>query len=151
VDELVPPADRLMVETFVRGRELTVGVLEGRETGADAALPVVEIRTRTGGLFDYHQKYAADGAEELCPAPVDPEVSGRAQALALKVHAVLGLRGLSRTDVMLDEHGGLHVLEVNTLPGMTARGLVPLAAAATGVDFPTLVSNLVRTARLPAG
>jgi len=149
IEELAPEAERLMVEKYVAGRELTVGVIEDREQGGPVALPVIEIRPRTAGFFDYHEKYAADGAEELCPAPVPDEVSAAAQALALKVHSTLGLRGLSRTDMILDEDGGLHVLEVNTLPGMTERGLVPLAASVSGIGFPALVANLVRTAHLP--
>ena len=71
-----------------------------------------------------------------------------AQSIGLQVHRLLGLRGLSRTDLMLDAEGRLHFLEVNTLPGMTERGLVPLAASRTGLDFQGLVARLVRTARL---
>ena len=148
VDDLVPPATQLLVEKFVRGRELTVGVVEGRERGEPIALPVVEIKTRGGGLFDYHEKYAADGAEELCPAPISDSLVEKAQALALQVHRLLGLRGLSRTDIIWTRRGDLHVLEVNTLPGMTERGLVPLAARHAGMDFPTLLGNLIRSARL---
>jgi len=150
IEELAPSAEHLMVEKFIAGRELTVGVIEDREHGGPVALPVVEIRPRNAGFFDYHEKYAVDGAEELCPAPLPDDVRDAARAVALQVHATLGLRGLSRTDMILDEHGGLHVLEVNTLPGMTERGLVPLAASVHGVAFPTLVANLVRTAHLPA-
>lgn len=148
IEELAPGATQLMIEAFVAGRELTAGVLEHREEGGTFALPIVEIRPKEGRFFDYHEKYAADGAEELCPAPIDEGVAAEAQALGLRIHDLLGLRGLSRTDLMLDAEGGLHVLEVNTLPGMTERGLVPLAASHTGVDFPTLVARLVRTARL---
>ena len=148
IEELAQGAERLMIEAFVAGRELTAGVLEHREEGGPVALPIVEIRPKEGRFFDYHEKYAADGAEELCPAPIDEEVAAEAQALGLRVHTLLGLRGLSRTDLILDAEGVLHFLEVNTLPGMTERGLVPLAASRTGLDFPTLVSRLVRTARL---
>lgn len=144
-----PGAGRLLVEAYVRGRELTVAVLDDRETGRPASLPVIEIRPRRGRCFDFHEKYASDGAEELCPAPLTPELEQQARALALEVHALLGLRGLSRTDLMLDESGLLHVLETNTMPGMTARSLVPRAAAAVGIAFPALIEGLVRTASLP--
>ncbi|MDA1193847.1 MAG: D-alanine--D-alanine ligase [Planctomycetota bacterium] len=147
IEELAPGAERLMVERHIRGRELTVGVLEDRDEGGPVALPVVEIRPRAAGHFDYHEKYAADGAEELCPAPIDTETSDRARGIGLTVHRALGLRGLSRTDLILTADGQLEFLEVNTLPGMTERGLVPLAAAATGIDFATLIARLVRTAR----
>ncbi len=148
LEVLAPAADRLLVEAFVQGRELTVGVLEDREKGGPTALPVVEIRPRGGGFFDYHEKYAKDGAEEICPADLDEETAARAQALGLLVHKVLGLRGLSRTDLILAEDGRLQFLEVNTLPGMTERGLVPLAAAVSGIGFAPLLGKLVRTARL---
>ena len=146
-EELAAGADRIMFEEHVRGRELTVGVIEGRD--GPRALPVVEIRPRSGQFFDYHEKYAADGAEEICPADLPPEVAAAVQAIGLQVHRELGLRGLSRTDLILAEDGRLRVLEVNTLPGMTERGLVPLAAARDGVSFPALIENLVRSARLP--
>ena len=147
IDELSPGADRLLVEEFVEGRELTVGVLEDRESGAPKALPVVEIRPKPGRLFDYQEKYADDGAEELCPAPLDPDVAALCQEIGERVHALLGLRGLSRTDLLLAEDGTPYVLEVNTLPGMTSRGLVPLAASHAGLSFAALLEALLRTAR----
>lgn len=147
-EELAPTAERLMIEAFVAGRELTAGVLEDREVGGPIALPVVEIKPHEGRFFDYHEKYAKDGAEEICPAPIDPDIAAEAQRIGLQVHQALGLRGLSRSDLILAEDGTLHFLEVNTLPGMTERGLVPLAAATSGLDFPGLVARLVRTARL---
>jgi D-alanine-D-alanine ligase len=148
MDELAPPAERLLVEAYVPGRELTVGVLDDRETGRPVALPVIEIRPKRSRLFDYVEKYSADGAEELCPAPLDEPVARRAQELALAVHAVLGLRGVSRTDLILDRAGALTILETNTMPGMTARSLVPRAAFEVGLPFSALVESLVRTASL---
>ena len=146
VDALLPKADRILVEAFVDGTELTAGVLEDALTGEPHALPIVEIRPRDGATFDYFQKYNADGAEEIVPAPISETLTWEAQGLGLMVHRLLGLRGLSRTDLRLDPDGRLFVLEVNTLPGMTSRGLLPLAAAHVGIDFPTLISGLVRTA-----
>lgn len=148
MDGLSPPAERLLVEAYVPGRELTVAVLEDRESGRAVALPVIEIRPKRSRFFDYVEKYSADGAEELCPAPLEEPVSRRAQELALAVHAVLGLKGVSRTDLILDAEGRLTILETNTMPGMTARSLVPRAALAVGLAFPALVENLVRTASL---
>lgn len=138
-------ARRLLVEAFVAGREITVGVLERRD-GA-RALPLVEIRPRGRAFFDFHQKYADDGAEEICPAPLDAEVAARLAGLGEAAHRALGLAGLSRTDIMLDAQGRAFVLETNTLPGMTSRGLVPLAARHAGIDFTDLVERLVRSAR----
>lgn len=149
IDALVQGgADRLLVEAYVPGRELTVGVIEERERGEPRALPVIEIRPRRGAWFDYQEKYSADGAEEICPAPLPDALAERVQGLALAVHARLGLRGLSRSDFILDADLTPWFLEVNTLPGMTDRGLVPLAARRVGIDFPSLLSGLIRTARL---
>jgi len=149
LEDLAASGQRILVEEYVRGRELTVGVIEDRDSGGPKALPVVEIQPRSASFFDYHEKYAADGAREICPADLPAPVAARAEALALQVHEVLGLRGLSRTDMILSEGGDLRVLEVNTLPGMTERGLVPLSAAASGLSFAALVERLVRTAHLP--
>ena len=147
IQRLAPPAERLMVERHVAGRELTSAVLQDRETQEPLALPIVEIRPRKARSFDYTEKYSADGAEELCPALLEPAVEKEARGLGLEVHRLLGLSGLSRTDLILDDkEGDLYVLEVNTLPGMTDRGLVPRAAAAVGISFPALIEGLIRTA-----
>jgi len=119
---------------------------------AGEALSALEELARDGRRIMFEEHVAG---RELTVGVIedrDPEssVAREAQAVALKVHAELGLRGLSRTDLILTEDGRLRVLEVNTLPGMTERGLVPLAAACHGLAFPALVEGLVRTARLPS-
>jgi D-alanine-D-alanine ligase len=146
LEALSPPADRLLVEAFVPGRELTAAVIDERERGQPTALPLVEIRPRSSTFFTYREKYDAEGATELCPAEVSPEQEAEGRALGLRVHQILGLRGLSRTDLILDGEGRFQVLEANTLPGMTARSLVPRAAAAAGIDFPSVLDRLIRTA-----
>lgn len=146
IQDLVPPAKRLMVEEYVAGRELTAGVIRDRERGEATALPIVEIRPRHTRSFDYREKYDPDGAEELCPAPISEELEGEARRLGLAVHRILGLSGISRTDIILDEEERLQVLEVNTIPGMTQRSLIPRAAGAAGMSFSALVDNLIRTA-----
>jgi D-alanine-D-alanine ligase len=145
-EDLSRSADRLMVEAFVRGRELTGGVIDDRERGRPVALPLVEIRPRKAEYFDYREKYDADGAEESCPADLPPGVEEEGRAIALRVHSLLGLRGLSRTDLMLDAANALWVLETNTFPGMTERSLIPRAAAAAGIDFGGVLDRLIRTA-----
>ncbi len=150
LDALLPKAERILIEAFVAGVELTAGVIEDFLTGEPRALPIVEIRPQDGATFDYFQKYNADGAEEIVPAEISEELTWAAQGLGLLVHRLLGLRGLSRTDLRMDTDGNLFVLEVNTLPGMTSRGLLPLAAAHEGLDFPALISGLVRTAGVRA-
>lgn len=134
----------LLVEEWIAGRELTVAVLEGR------ALPVIEIRPRTG-WFDYRAKYEKGQTEYLVPAPLDEEVRRRAEALAVEAQSCLGCRDLVRVDMMLDKEGRLFVLEVNTIPGFTETSLVPKAARAAGWSFERLCMRLVELAAQRGG
>ena len=137
--------ERVLVEEYVSGRELTVPVL------GEEALPVVEIRPGEGhDFFDYQAKYTPGATEEICPAPIPEGVARAAQEAALIAHRALRLRHLSRTDLILTEAGELFVLETNTLPGMTETSLFPLAARAVGLTFEDLVERLISLA-LPAG
>ncbi len=131
--------DEVMVERFVPGRELTVGVLE------DRALAVGEIVPR-GEIFDYESKYQEGGAVEVFPADLPEETSERVRDLGLAVHRALKLEGYSRVDFRMDAEGGLWCLEVNTLPGMTRTSLLPQSAAAAGVSFPDLCDRICRLA-----
>ena len=131
---------QVMVEEFVRGREFTVGILDGR------ALPVVEIKTKRE-FFDYEAKYTTGAAEEICPAALDATTAMRAKMFALRAHECLGCRDYSRVDLMMNETTGqFYVLEVNTLPGMTANSLLPKAARAAGMELPALCSRMVELA-----
>ncbi len=112
---------------------------------APVAFPVGEIRP-AHELFDYACKYEPGLAEEIFPADLDPALAAEAQALALRVHALLRLRHLSRIDFMLDAEGGLWCLEANALPGMTGNSLLPRAARAHGWSFSRLCDHLVRLA-----
>ena len=135
--------DEVMVERFIPGRELTVGVLQGR------ALPVGEI-IAPGEVFDYQAKYQAGGAREIFPADLPPDVAARVQELAVRAHAALKLGAYSRIDFRMDAHGGIWCLEANSLPGMTAASLLPQAARAAGIGFPELVEQICKAAiRLP--
>ena len=137
-----PYGPEVLVERYIAGRELTVGVL------GDRPLAVTEIRHRHG-FFDYHAKYTANEAQHLIPAPLAPELYQRALDHALAAHRVLGCRGVSRADFLLDEDDpdGLFLLEVNTQPGMTPISLVPEQAAHVGIAFADLVERLVEDAR----
>jgi D-alanine-D-alanine ligase len=128
----------VMIERFVRGRELTVGIL------GDQALPPVEIRPKKG-IYDYESKYTPGMTEYLCPAPLDVEQVAQIQAYALRAFRVLKLRGYARIDFILAREQ-LWCLEANTLPGMTATSLLPKAARAVGMDFPELCERIVRLA-----
>jgi len=135
--------DEVMVERFIPGRELTVGVLQGR------ALPVGEI-IAPGEVFDYQAKYQAGGAREIFPADLPPDVAARVQELAVRAHAALKLGAYSRIDFRMDAQGGIWCLEANSLPGMTAASLLPQAARAAGIGFPELVEQICKAAiRLP--
>ncbi|HEX5045970.1 MAG TPA: D-alanine--D-alanine ligase [Gammaproteobacteria bacterium] len=130
----------VMIERFIPGRELTVGILD------DQTLAVGEIIPATGPIFDYAAKYQPDGAKEIFPADLTPEQTARAQELALRVHRALKLESYSRVDFRMDPDGGIWCLEVNTLPGLTAASLLPRAAAAVGIGFPELCDRICRGA-----
>jgi D-alanine-D-alanine ligase len=133
--------DEVMVERFIPGRELTVGILEGR------ALPVGEILVK-GEVFDYASKYQKGGAREIFPADLPAEATSRIQSLALRAHDALKLGVYSRVDFRMDPEGNFWCLEVNSLPGMTAASLLPQAARVAGIDFPQLCERICRAALL---
>ncbi len=130
--------DEVMVEAFVAGRELTVGIL------GDRALPVIEILP-SHEIYDYECKYTAGMTEERV-AELPAEVAAELQRQARLAFEVLGLRGYARVDFRLDAAGVGYCLEVNTLPGMTELSLLPLGAAAAGLDFGSLCEEIVRLA-----
>jgi len=130
----------IMIERFVPGRELTVGILDG------AALSVGEIVPAHGGLFDYEAKYQKGGAEEIFPADIDIATERKAKELAQAVSRALKLRSYCRVDFRLDPDGGLWCLEANTLPGLTSGSLLPRSAAAVGIEFAELCERICRAA-----
>lgn len=131
----------IMVEQYIGGRELTVGVLGNEQL---EALPIIEIVPGEGyAFFDYNAKYKPGASAEICPAPVSAEVWQQAQHYAVEAHRVLRLRGYSRTDMRLDAEERLFLLETNTIPGMTSTSLLPQAAAVYGLDFSSFLERLV--------
>jgi D-alanine-D-alanine ligase len=126
----------VMIERYVRGRELTVGIL------GDQALPPVEIRPKSG-LYDYEAKYTAGMTEYLCPAPLEEEVVAQLQAYAWRAFRVLKLSGYARVDFILAKEQ-LFCLEANTLPGMTPTSLLPKSASANGIEFGELCELIIR-------
>jgi D-alanine-D-alanine ligase len=131
--------DEAMVERFIPGRELTVGILDGE------ALPVGEIITK-GEVFDYEAKYQKGGAREVFPAELSTRAAAELQSLALRAHAALKLGVYSRIDFRMDPEGNFWCLEANSLPGMTAASLLPQAARAAGIEFPKLCERICRAA-----
>lgn len=132
--------DEVMLEKFVSGRELTVGILGNR------ALAVGEIILKNSEIFDYRSKYQIGGANEIFPADLSKEQTQEIQDLALRAHHGLKLRDYSRIDFRMDESGKFWCLEANTLPGLTATSLLPQSAAAVGISFPELCDEICRMA-----
>lgn len=126
----------VLVEPALDGLEVTCAVL------GDEPLPPILIKPKAGIFFDYQSKYVQDAAEEICPAPLPAPVLDAVRQAALAAHRLLGLSGYSRADFILAGETPV-LLEVNTLPGMTATSLLPKAAAAVGMDFDALVARLV--------
>lgn len=132
--------EAVMIEQYIPGRELTVGILD------DEALAVGEIIALTGEIFDYTAKYQADAAREIFPADLSVEITHAVQALGLTAHRALKLGSYSRVDFRMDPQGGLWCLEVNTLPGLTTGSLLPQAALASGISFTELCERICRAA-----
>ena len=127
---------RCVLEQYIQGREVQVGVLE------DRALPSIEIIPKQG-FYDYENKYQPGAAEEVCPAPVSPAEERLLEETALKVHRLLGLGVYSRTDFILTPDGIPWFLEINTLPGMTPTSLLPQEAAAVGIGYAELCERIL--------
>jgi len=129
-------SEKVLIERFTKGRELTVPVI-GNE-----AFPVIEIRP-DGGFYDYEHKYTKGMTEYICPALLDPEIEESAKQTALMAHQALGCSVYSRIDFILDDQNNLNCLEVNTLPGMTQTSLVPKSALAKGLSFNDLIREII--------
>ena len=131
----------VMLERYIPGREFTVGIVD------DEALAVGEIVPASGDIFDYTAKYQAGAAQEIFPADLAPEIAQRIQELGLAAHRALKLGSYSRVGFRMDPQGGLWVLEVNTLPGLSTGSLLPQSAGAAGIDFVELCERICRGAR----
>ena len=129
--------EKVILESYVKGREFSVGVMDFQ------ALPVIEIAPLEG-FYDYKNKYAAGSAVETCPAALPPSIAEKMQRYAEEVARALGLETYARMDFLLDEQEEIYCLEANTLPGMTPVSLLPQEAQAAGMDFPTLCEEIIR-------
>ena len=128
--------ERVLIEEYIEGRELTVGILNGR------AMPVIEIIPRNG-FYDYRNKYQAGCTEELCPAPLSAGETERIQRLAERVFRVLHLDAYARADFLWGRDGAFYCLEANTLPGMTPTSLIPQMAREMGMDYGELCEKII--------
>lgn len=149
----------VLVDEYVKGVEVTCGVLDEGSGEKPMALPVTEIIPVRSTFFDYKAKYTKGECEELTPARISPQLTKRVQAVALAAHGILGCSGMSRADMIIkrlttnderlmtdDQNGKIYLLEVNTIPGMTETSLLPQAAQAAGIPFPKLLDRIIRAA-----
>ena len=134
-------SEEVLVEEFIDGRLIAIGMNQERP------LPIVEIRPKSG-FYDYEAKYTAGKTEYLCPAEIDEDVRERCNEVAVKVFRALKGRGFPRVDAILTEDGVPHVLEMNSIPGLTPTSLLPMAAKEAGLEFDDLIVEILKTARL---
>ena len=127
---------KVLVEQYIKGREFTDCVIEGK------AYPVVEIAP-VSGFYDYKNKYQAGSTVDTCPAKISDELTRKIQDTALKAYQVLGIKTYARMDVLMDENGDVYCLEANTLPGMTPTSLIPQEAAALGISYGELCEMII--------
>lgn len=129
----------IVAETFIDGREMAVSVLDGK------ALPIVEI-VAPGGFYDYAAKYEKSETQYLCPAPITKAQDRQMKDLAVRSYAALGCEGAARVDFRLNAKGRPFFLEINTIPGMTERSLLPMAAAEAGMNYESLTKRILQSA-----
>lgn len=139
IDQAAMHRGRVLVERYIPGQEIHVAVLNDQVIGS------VEVRTATA-FYDYQAKYVRDDTQYLVPAPLPAAILDCAHGVALETHRAFGCKGYSRIDFRIDPEGNPYVLEVNTLPGMTAKSLVPKIAKAAGIDYADLVERILRSA-----
>lgn len=142
-----------IVERYVTGQEITVGVLEQPQhlkNGKDLeALPILELRPKSkAGFYDYEAKYTKGMTEFVLPAELSPEVTKHAQEIAMRTFRALNCSGYARVDMMVDKEGNPHVLEVNTLPGMTDTSDLPAMAEVAGISYDQLVERILLSSGL---
>jgi D-alanine-D-alanine ligase len=143
--------ERVLLERYVSGRELAVGVLEhGEEV---QALPIVEALPKEEYFFDFEARYEIGKTDYVCPADLPDDTTARANELAVATYRLLGCYGFARVDMILSQDGDLQVLEGQAIPGLTETSLLPQAAEAAGISFERLIERIVELAleRPPAG
>ena len=137
--------NKALIEKYIQGKEITVGILEdSSQSELFTVLPIVEIVPKSK-FYDYESKYSSGGSEHIIPARLSDELSKKATTLAKWCHNLLGCRGMSRTDMIVDGEK-IYVLEVNTIPGMTPTSLLPDAAAHAGIPFAKLLDRIIASA-----
>jgi D-alanine-D-alanine ligase len=131
--------EEVIVEQYIKGREFSVGVLAGE------VLPIIEIIPKEG-FYDYKTKYQAGMAQDVCPAPLEEDLTCRMQQLALRTYQELKLQVYGRVDFLMDQDNKMYCLEANTLPGMTPTSLLPQEAKAVGIEYTDLCERIIQEA-----
>jgi D-alanine-D-alanine ligase len=142
VEEALKDSEQVLVEAYVSGKEFTVAVID--EEKKTVALPVVEIRP-VHEFFDKESKYDEDLCEEICPAQIDDGLARRLQAIAVRAHRMIQAKHISRSDFIVDRHGEIWFLEINTIPGLTENSLTPKAIRASDRDLGTLLLSWIES------
>jgi len=171
MDKTIKDYDWVMVQKFIKGHEVTCGILEVK--GVTIPLPPTLILPKKSSFYDYASKYASGGSDHVCPAPFPKQINNKIQEAALKCHKALGCRGMSRTDIILVpgiekkakkkrkienyaksmavtkpfEAAGFYILETNTIPGMTPTSLLPEAAKVAGYEFGKMLDLIIEAGR----
>jgi len=135
----IPASGQWMAERRLRGREMSIGLLDGRPMGLVEIVPLT-------GVYDYKTKYTKGASEYLFPAPIPAELTAAVGEAAARLFAACGCRDFARADVFLEPDGRFYFLEINTMPGMTATSLMPKSASCVGLDFPALVRRMAAPA-----
>lgn len=135
----IPASGQWMAERRLRGREMSIGLLDGQPMGLVEIVPLA-------GVYDFKTKYTKGASQYLFPAPVEPEPAAAIGAAAARLFAAGGCRDFARADVFLEPDGRFYFLEINTMPGMTETSLMPKSASCVGLDFPALVRRMVAPA-----
>jgi len=137
VKEVFDLDDKVLIEKFIKGRELTVSILD------DEVFDIVEVVV-SEGFYDFNNKYITGKTQYICPAQLDEDVYKSIQGLGYKVYKLLNCKGPARVDIILENNNNPYVLEVNTIPGMTEFSLLPKAALARGITFNQLVEKVIK-------
>ncbi|HOK08449.1 MAG TPA: D-alanine--D-alanine ligase [Candidatus Hydrogenedens sp.] len=145
IEQAMELDNEVLVEKFIKGREVTCGVWDCEEGKPPCALPVTEICPKTSSFFDYTAKYTPGATEEITPAPIAPEQTRKVQEMAVRAHQVIGCSTWSRSDFIIDEEGPVWI-EINPIPGLTPTSLYPQEAKCAGISYEQMVQKFVEHA-----
>lgn len=145
VEQALEWDNEVLVEKFIKGREVTCGVWDCEEGIPPRALPVTEIRPKTSSFFDYTAKYTPGATDEITPALIDPDLTQKVQEMAVQAHQAIGCSTWSRSDFIIDEEGPVWI-EINPIPGLTPTSLYPQEAKCAGISYEQMIQKFIEHA-----